>query len=101
MLKQMVEMLFVGRNQLISLFLVCEQEINLLKLSYCKLEVILEKKKEEENTPKIKDNFIGFLCLYFLYFLVETLVFGSYPFSNSRAQGKALGSVSGLVSDNA
>lgn len=50
MLKQMVEMLFVGRNQLISLFLVCEQEINLLKLSYCKLEVILEKKKKKKKT---------------------------------------------------
>lgn len=45
----MVEMLFVGRNQLISLFLVCEREINLLKLSYCKLEVILEKKKRRRR----------------------------------------------------
>lgn len=54
MLKQMVEMLFVGRNQLISLFLVCEQEINLLKLSYCKLEVILEKKKKKKTLLKLK-----------------------------------------------
>lgn len=50
----MVEMLFVGRNQLISLFLVCEQEINLLKLSYCKLEVILEKKKKKKTLLKLK-----------------------------------------------
>lgn len=50
----MVEMLFVGRNQLISLFLVCEQEINLLKLSYCKLEVILEKKKKKKKKTLLK-----------------------------------------------
>lgn len=46
----MVEMLLIGRNHLkISLF--CEQEINLLTLSYCELEVILGKKK---NTLNIK-----------------------------------------------
>lgn len=57
-----------------------------------------EKKK---TLLTLNDNFIGSQCLCFLYFLVEALVFGSYPFSDSGSQGKASYLMSGLVSDNA
>lgn len=91
MFKKMVKMLFIGRS---------EQVFFVIKKLICSNFIVNWKSSlKKKALLKLNDNFIGFLCLYFLYFLLEALIFGSYPLNNSRSQGKAWCLMSGLVSD--